>query len=306
MVTKIFQQAGLALAITAASTMSANAGNTVAPDSNITDLFSNGDLTEFNNLIYMQSDWIIDVESVNDENVDRWIDDLYELTRSDPTHPIIVRLGESPGGSTREGLNFIDALHAVPNPIVAVCTENAHSMGGAILYSLRNGLRLSTENCNIMTHEPFWPNLGRQSFSSLEHLLENGRRTRDAMVQYTADASGLSLEDSLKLYTSHDLHLTPRQAMGAGLIDAIIPHRTDNEFARNRITMTSGTSSTTLSITTESTAEDFKDLFCEATSVRQLDYCLEDSAPSASQVTEIQSNNLEQAESQNTPQLDQP
>ena len=262
--------------LTIATPFAANADNPVEPDTELMELLQQDDMTELNQLMFMESEWIIDIESVNDGNVDKWIDELYKLARSDDEHPIVVRLLESPGGSTRDGLNFIDALHAVPNPVVALCTENAHSMGGTILYSLRNGIRLSTENCNIMTHEPFWPDLGRQSFTDLENILDNGRRNRDEMIRITAEASGLTLNDSAQLYTDKDLHLTPRQALGAGLIDAIIPHRAVESDMQNRVTYTtdpSGISPATLSVEVDSNASDFKNMFCEAVQTRNVEYC---------------------------------
>lgn len=285
------QRTCAAIAMTLATSFAAQAENTVEADSTLLNIFHNGDLVELNQLTYMESDWIIDIERVNDDNVDDWIDELYQLARSDSDHPIVIRILESPGGSTRDGLNFIDALHAIQNPVIALCTENAYSMGGTILYTLKNGLRLSTENCNIMTHEPHWSDLGKKSFSDLENLLDNGRRSRDEMVRLTSEASGLSLEDSLKLYTDKDLYLTPRQAFGGGLIDAIIPHRTENNFERNSVTYNTDAPLASLQITTNATAESFKNSFCDATELRQLDYC---NAPKESQPSIVTNQTAEQ------------
>ena len=252
----------------------ANAAST-ASDTRIQDLLDKGDLTELNQLTYMESPWIIDIERVNNENVDEWIDQLQSLTRIDPTQPIVVRLGESPGGSQRDGMNLIDALHAAPNPIVALCTEYAYSMGAAILYTLQNGIRISTENCDIMSHEARFHNISITT-SGLIDLLEYAQEAEKTIIQYTSQASGLSIEDSAKLHTDQDLHLTPRQAMGAGLIDVIIPHRTRDNPLRNRVTATSGTSAANWTVTNHSNADDFKHLFCEATKSRALDYCKEE------------------------------
>ena len=247
----------------------------IASDTRIQDLLDTGDLTELNQLTYMESPWIIDIERISSENVDEWIDQLQSLTRIDPTQPIVLRLGESPGGSQRDGMNLIDALHAAPNPIVALCTEYAYSMGAVILYTLQNGIRISTENCDIMSHEARFHNISITT-SSLENLIEYAQEAETTIIQYTSQASGLSIEDSAKLHTHQDLHLTPRQAMGAGLIDVIIPHRTRDNPLRNRVTATSGTSAASWAVTNHSNAEDFKHLFCEATRSRKLDYCQDD------------------------------
>lgn len=252
----------------------ANAAST-ASDTRIQDLLDKGDLTELNQLTYMESPWIIDIERVNDENVDEWIDQLQSLTRINPTHPILVRLGEAPGGHLRDGMNFVDALHAAPNPIVALCSEYAYSMGAVILYTLQNGILISTENCDIMSHETRFHNINLTT-SGLTKLLEYAKEANKTLIQYTSQASGLSIKDSAKLYTDQDLHLTPRQAMGAGLIDVIIPHRTRDNPLRNRVTATSGTSAANWTVTNHSNAEDFKHLFCAATKSRAFDYCKED------------------------------
>lgn len=213
----------------------------IKPDNRIQDLLDKGDLTELNQLTYMKSPWIIDIEQVSKENVDKWIDQLHVLTHRNTSHPIIVRIGKSPGGNGRDGLNFIDALHAVPNPIVALCNEYAYSMGAIILYTLQNGIRVSTENCEIMSHEGRFNNINITT-SGLMRLFEFAQEADNTIIQYTSQASGLSIEDSSKLYTDQDLYLNPRQAMGAGLIDVIIPHRTRDNPLRNHITETNGTS----------------------------------------------------------------
>ena len=278
MITNIFRQVALAASLTIASSYGvAEAKTKIKPDPEIQRIVDDGTLENYNYLLFMESPWIIDLEQVNDGEIDDKIDQLYKLARINQTHPIILRIGESPGGTIRDGLNFIDALHSVNNPIIAICAENAHSMGGTILVSLKNGLRLSTRSCDIMLHAPRWPELTNQNIESLQFLLENAKRNRAKMVTYSAEASGLTIEETYRLFTEHDLHLTPQQALGGGLIDAIIPHRENTSSSRNRITPSGAHLNADILPTQVPTpkAKDYKDLFCEATHLRQLNYCEE-------------------------------
>lgn len=248
----------------------------IAADNRIQDLLQldkNSDLTELNELLYMESPWIIDIERFDNDNVNDWIDKLYKLTRADPEHPIIIRIQESPGGSAPDGYNFVDALHAVPNPIIGLCAQKSSSMATAMLYSIQNGLRLSTENCLIMSHEVRL-NMRIITHTQMKEYRHLTQSAQNRMIYDTSEASGLSIQDSAKLYTSRDIFLNAQEAMGAGLIDAIIPHRktTDNTL-RNRVNGSPAETTSRVTSREQIGAAEYKDAFCLVVQERDFDYC---------------------------------
>lgn len=132
----------------------------------------------------------------------------------------------SPGGSVSDGLAIYDTMNYIDAKIVTVGLGLAASMGAFLLSAGTKGMRMATENCEILIHQPLGGAQGQASDIILvaDHL----RKTRDRLNQILSENTGQSIE-TIQKDTDRDYIMDATEAYQYGLIDKVIPSKRKNQ-----------------------------------------------------------------------------
>ncbi|MCM1260413.1 MAG: ATP-dependent Clp protease proteolytic subunit [Anaeroplasma bactoclasticum] len=125
----------------------------------------------------------------------------------------------SPGGSISDGLAIYDTMNYIDAKIVTVGLGLAASMGAFLLSAGTKGMRMATENCEILIHQPLGGAQGQASDIILvaDHL----KKTRDRLNRILSENTGQSIQ-TIQKDTDRDYIMTAVEAHQYGLIDKVI------------------------------------------------------------------------------------
>lgn len=128
----------------------------------------------------------------------------------------------SPGGSVSDGLAIYDTMNYIDAKIATVGLGLAASMGAFLLSAGTKGMRMATENCEILIHQPLGGAQGQASDIILvaDHL----KKTRDRLNRILSENTGQSIE-TIQKDTDRDYIMNAIEANQYGLIDKVIPSK---------------------------------------------------------------------------------
>lgn len=125
----------------------------------------------------------------------------------------------SPGGSVSDGLAIYDTMNYIDAKIATVGLGLAASMGAFLLSAGTKGMRMATENCEILIHQPLGGAQGQASDIILvaDHL----KKTRDRLNHILSENTGQSIQ-TIQKDTDRDYIMNAFEAHQYGLIDKVI------------------------------------------------------------------------------------
>lgn len=125
----------------------------------------------------------------------------------------------SPGGNISDGLAIYDTMNYIDAKIVTVGLGLAASMGAFLLSAGTKGMRMATENCEILIHQPLGGAQGQASDIILvaDHL----KKTRDRLNRILSENTGQSIS-AIQRDTDRDYIMNAVEAHQYGLIDKVI------------------------------------------------------------------------------------
>lgn len=168
----------------------------------------------------------ISISSFDDEEVQKIIYQLEDITNAFPPDQIILVEITSFGGSAYGCLRLIEAFNSIPNPVATYCNSMAMSAGLIIFSSIASPkMRMASPLAEFMLHEiQSLPPGGdikdiESDMRSLKHL-NNLLMNRLAISMGLKDAK--DIRDLIRKNTDgHDLHFDSKRAMELGIVDAI-------------------------------------------------------------------------------------
>lgn len=154
---------------------------------------------------------IVVTHAINERTAREIVERLLYLDGRDPEKPIDLYLS-SPGGWTVSAFTIIDAIRLVRAPV------NSWAVGGcysacAMVLAAGTGRRVATRDAILMVHAGEPGEDEPQSFDRLDSA---------RIVALWREVARLP-EDWYPLEDGEEHYLTARQAMGYGLIDAVVP-----------------------------------------------------------------------------------
>ncbi|WP_395656363.1 ClpP family protease [Nocardioides sp.] len=146
---------------------------------------------------------------------------LLHLESDSPETPINLYLN-SPGGSVSAMLAIYDTMQFVRSPVGTTCVGQAGSSAAVLLAAGAPGGRTVLPHARVVLHQPSGG--GQGTLPDLAVQAKEIARVRSEMEQILARHTGQPVE-RLREDTERDLVLTAPEAVGYGLVDAILDSR---------------------------------------------------------------------------------
>uniref|UniRef100_A0A0C9QP17 ATP-dependent Clp protease proteolytic subunit n=1 Tax=Wollemia nobilis TaxID=56998 RepID=A0A0C9QP17_9CONI len=155
---------------------------------------------------------------VNDINADFVISQLLLLDAEDKTKDIKFFIN-SPGGSVTAGMGIYDAMKLCKADVSTICFGLAASMGAFLLAAGTKGKRFCMPNSKVMIHQPYGGRGGGVVEMGLQaRELRYHKKKFEKIYSRITGKSEKQIEDD----TSHDYFLNAWEALGYGIVDAVI------------------------------------------------------------------------------------
>jgi ATP-dependent Clp protease protease subunit len=150
---------------------------------------------------------------------------LLFLDAEDPGKDISLYVN-SPGGSAYAGMAIYDAMQYVSSEVSTVCLGMGMSAAAMILCAGAPGKRFALPNAKIMIHQGSAGFRGTPADIQIaaREILEMTRR----MAELIARHSGRDVEQVMR-DIDRDRFMTPDEAVGYGVVDAIIERRSSSQ-----------------------------------------------------------------------------
>ena len=122
----------------------------------------------------------------------QYLDNKFKIKDIPLEDRIITIQINSPGGSISDGLAIYDTMNYIDAKIATVGLGLAASMGAFLLSAGTKGMRMATENCEILIHQPLGGAQGQASDIILvaDHL----KKTRDRLNYILSENTGQSVQ----------------------------------------------------------------------------------------------------------------
>ena len=163
--------------------------------------------------------------AVDDELANLVAAQLLFLDAEEPDKDISLYVN-SPGGSAYAGMAIYDAMQYVQSDVSTVCLGMGMSAAAMILCGGAPGKRFALPNAKIMIHQGTGGFRGTPADIQIaaREILEMTRR----MAELIARHSGRDVEQVM-LDIDRDRFMTPVEAVGYGVVDAIIERRSSSK-----------------------------------------------------------------------------
>ena len=157
-------------------------------------------------------------EEITTERANALVASLLLLDADDPSRQIDLYIN-SPGGSVRDGLAIIDAMHCIQAPVSTICIGTAASMAAWVLAAGESGLRYATPHAEVMIHQVIGGYRGSADDVRIyaDRILRDQRTMVEELSHYTGQTIERIQQDIIR-----DCFMTAEEAKDYGLIDQII------------------------------------------------------------------------------------
>jgi len=159
-------------------------------------------------------------DAVTGESAKDIIRKLWYLEHVAPGKPILFIIN-SPGGSVDAGFAIWDQINLISSPVSTLVTGLAASMGSLLSLVAPKGKRFATHNSRIMIHQPLIGGVIRGQATDLEIQAKEMLKTRAAIVDIYADATGKD-RTVIEKAINRDNWMSADEAKSFGLIDKVI------------------------------------------------------------------------------------
>jgi ATP-dependent Clp protease protease subunit len=166
------------------------------------------------NIIFLSSE-------IDDDVANSVIAQLLYLEAENSDKSIFLYIN-SPGGSITSGLAIYDTMQYISSEITTICIGQAASMAAVLLSAGTSGKRFSLPNSRVILHQPFGGFKGQASDIAIQ--AKEILRLRENISQILTKHTNQPIE-KIQSDIERDFIMTPEQAKGYGLIDAIINKR---------------------------------------------------------------------------------
>ncbi len=166
------------------------------------------------NIIFLSSE-------IDDDVANSVIAQLLYLEAENSDKGIFLYIN-SPGGSITSGLAIYDTMQYISSEITTICIGQAASMAAVLLSAGTSGKRFSLPNSRVILHQPFGGFKGQASDIAIQakEILRLRENISQILTQHTKQPI-----EKIQSDIERDFIMTPEQAKGYGLIDAIITKR---------------------------------------------------------------------------------
>ncbi len=170
------------------------------------------------NIIFLSSE-------INDDVANSVIAQMLYLEAENSDKSIYLYIN-SPGGSITSGLAIYDTMQYISSEISTICVGQAASMAAVLLAAGSPGKRFSLPNSRIILHQPFGGFKGQASDIAIQakEILRLRENISQILTKHTKQ-----LTEKIQTDIERDFIMTPDQAKGYGLIDAIITKRSQSK-----------------------------------------------------------------------------
>lgn len=171
------------------------------------------------NIIFLSSE-------INDDVANSVIAQMLYLEAESAEKSIYLYIN-SPGGSITAGLAIYDTMQYINADIVTICVGQAASMAAVLLAAGSMEKRFSLPNSRIILHQPLGGFKGQASDIAIQ--AKEILRLRENISQILTKHTKQPME-KIQADIERDFIMTPEQAKGYGIIDAIIAKRSRSKF----------------------------------------------------------------------------
>jgi ATP-dependent Clp protease protease subunit len=161
------------------------------------------------------------VGEVEDYMANLIVAQLLFLESENPEKDVALYIN-SPGGSVSSGLAIYDTMQFIKPDISTICVGQAASMGAVLLAGGTKGKRFCLPHSRVMIHQPLGGFHGQAT--DIEIHAREILDARDRLNRILANHTGQSIE-KIRQDTDRDNFMTGEQAVGYGLIDAVLQKR---------------------------------------------------------------------------------
>jgi len=161
-------------------------------------------------------------QEVDDQVANLIISQMLYLEALEPEKDISLYIN-SPGGMAYAGMAIYDVIQHVRPDVSTICVGMGMSAAAMVLCGGAPGKRLALPNARIMIHQGSAGTRGAPS--DMEIQLREVLALTHRMAEIIAHHSGRSI-DEVTHDIDRDYFMTPDEAIGYGLIDAVISPRT--------------------------------------------------------------------------------
>ena len=164
-------------------------------------------------------------DAVDSDSAKDLIRKLWYLDHIAPGKPILFVIN-SPGGSVDSGFAIWDQIKMLSSPVITLVTGLAASMGSLLSLVADKGKRLATTNARIMIHQPLIGGVIKGQATDLEIQAKEMLKTRAAIVDIYADATGKD-RALIEKAINRDNWMSASEAHAFGLIDKVVTSMED-------------------------------------------------------------------------------
>ena len=171
------------------------------------------------NIIFLSSE-------INDDVANSVIAQMLYLEAESAEKSIYLYIN-SPGGSITAGLAIYDTMQYINTDIATICVGQAASMAAVLLAAGSPEKRFSLPNSRIILHQPLGGFKGQASDIAIQakEILRLRENISQILTKHTKQPT-----EKIQADIERDFIMTPEQAKGYGLIDAIIAKRSRSKF----------------------------------------------------------------------------
>ncbi len=171
------------------------------------------------NIIFISSE-------INDDVANSVIAQMLYLEAESAEKSIYLYIN-SPGGSITAGLAIYDTMQYINADIATICVGQAASMAAVLLAAGSPEKRFSLPNSRIILHQPLGGFKGQASDIAIQakEILRLRENISQILTKHTKQPT-----EKIQADIERDFIMTPEQAKGYGLIDAIIAKRSRSKF----------------------------------------------------------------------------
>jgi ATP-dependent Clp protease protease subunit len=170
------------------------------------------------NIIFLSSE-------INDDVANSVIAQMLYLEAENSDKGIYLYIN-SPGGSITSGLAIYDTMQYISSGISTICVGQAASMAAVLLAAGTAGKRFSLPNSRIILHQPYGGFKGQASDIAIQ--AKEILRLRENISQILNKHTKQPIE-KIQTDIERDFIMTPDQAKGYGIVDAIITKRSQSK-----------------------------------------------------------------------------
>lgn len=157
-------------------------------------------------------------EEVRHENCNALNKQLLYLNKQDAKKPITLYIN-SPGGSIVDGMSVYDTIRRISNPVHAVVSGMAASMGSVILSGCEKGERAIMRHGEVLLHQPLGG--ARGPATDIQISAQRILKMKQTLLELLAENCGQPLE-KLQEDCDRDYWLDADEAVAYGICDKIL------------------------------------------------------------------------------------